>query len=412
MRMVETEKNRNVFILFAATVCFYAYGSAGVSWLWSIPVSIRYLLMLVVSIFYITSSKPQISPKSFVLILLFICYCFVILVTNNTNFFYGLLSTVAFITCTIAVVTLPLEKKRTLFKYLNNCMVFILTISIPAWLLYINGFPLPHGSQFNHENGFHILTNYFFFLLNGNGDDIILSFDKFCSIFLEPGQLATPCAFLFFANGGKLLRYDNILYLLAIAMSFSLIAYGLIIGGLLWNSLFVNKKHRLLTLIIFVSALTTLTVSLVKAEDSDNPLYTLIIARLAFDDEKGIVGNNRTTDAFDYTYDKMMKSNSKWFGISDRIGEDSDLATNCSGYKKTILFHGIVGLSLLFLFVFAVYKYNVCSSTTIYFIIAILAHIVRDLLGSPLWLYIILLGMYVLKDNSKNIKLSKLNQKK
>lgn len=406
------KNNRFIFVLFAATVCFYAYGSAGVSWLWSIPVSIKYLVMLVMSIFYLKFSKPKISPKSVVLILLFLCYCLEILVTSNTNFFYGLLSAVTFFSCTMAVVALPLDKKRTLLKYLNNCMVFILTISIPAWLLYIYGFPLPHGSQFNHENGFHILTNYYFFLLNGNGDEIVLSFNKFCSIFLEPGQLATPCAFLFFANGGKLLRYDNILYLIAIAMSFSLIAYGLIIGGLLWNSLFVNQRHRLLTLIILVSVLTTLTISLVNAEDSDNPLYALVIARLAFDDEKGIVGNNRTTGAFDYTYDQMMKSNDKWLGISERIGEDSDLATNCSGYKKTILFHGIVGLSLLFLLVFAAYRFNACSSTTIYFIIAILAHIVRDLLGSPLWLFIILLGMYVLKDNSIKIEMSKLKQSK
>lgn len=410
MRTITSDKNNKVFVLFAATVCFYAYGSAGVSWLWGIPVSIRYLLTLVVSVFFGAVTKPMINRKYFILILLLLLYSFVIMVTNNSNFFYDLLSAITFITCSSAVITLPLDKKRTLLKYINNCMVFILTISIPAWLLYIKGFPLPHGNQFNHENGFHILTNFYFFLLNGNGNEIVLSFDKFCSIFLEPGQLATPCAFLFFANGGKLLRYDNILYLIAIALSFSLIAYGLIIGGLLWNSLFVNKKHRLLTLILLVSALTTLTISLVKAEDSDNPLYALIIARLAFDDEKGIVGNNRTTDAFDYTYDKMMKSGDKWFGISDRIGEDSDLATNCSGYKKTILFHGVVGLSLLFLFVFAVYRFNVCSSTTIFFIIAILAHIVRDLLGSPLWLFIILLGMYVLKDNSRNIELSKIKQ--
>ena len=220
MRTITSDKNSVVFVLFAATVCLYAYGSAGVSWLWGIPVSIRYLLTLVVSVTFLVATKPKISSKSFILILLFFLYVFEILVTNNTSFIYGLLSAVTFLFCSIAVITLPVEKKKTLLKYLNNCMALILTISIPAWLLYVLGFPLQHGSQFNHENGFHILTNYYFFLLNGNGNEIVLSFDKFCSIFLEPGQLATPCAFLFFANGGKLLRYDNMLYLIAIAMSF------------------------------------------------------------------------------------------------------------------------------------------------------------------------------------------------
>ncbi len=98
----------------------------------------------------------------------------------STNFTVDIIRYLTYGVCGVFCVA-GLFKARLIayfyFGYMFNSFNFntsMVTLSI--------GFSLPHGSTDLYENGFHILTNYYFFLLNGYpGEQLIPRFTKYVS---------------------------------------------------------------------------------------------------------------------------------------------------------------------------------------------------------------------------------------
>ena len=129
--------------------------------------------------------------------------------------------------------------------------------------------------------------------------------------------------------------------IIAIIMSFSLIAYGLILVSLVVNRM-GSSRFRVPAIILTLSLIVGLGYYFTSHEE--NAVYALIVSRLQYDEENTISGYNRTGDYFDSRYDNLMRSKDKYFGIHD---QSLDWTTNASGYKKFIVKNGIVGFAIV-----------------------------------------------------------------
>ena len=158
-------------------------------------------------------------------------------------------------------------------------------------------------------------------------------------------------------------------------------------------------KAKLLVIAICVIGFTSF-VSLQETEDSDNPFYSLIVARLAFDEEKGIVGNNRTHTYFDARYDELMQTSNVWMGLNNVEPNLLDWASNTSGYKKYILYFGLIGLFLTSWFIYLMFRYNSTYESFSYVMIVVLAFLPRNLIMTPTWLIPVVLGIFLLGHKS------------
>ena len=301
--------------------------------------------------------------------------------------------------CSCSIILLTPDKKKRLLSIFTTGTAIIIAISLPAWILYLLGCSLPHGTTFEHPDGFHILTNYYFFLLNGYPGDTLIP--RFASMFLEPGQLATPCVFLIFANGCNFRNIKVILLLLAVIFSFSLAGYGMLVGGLLLSSFFNSNKYRIFKGFLLLSFFATVTIASIRFFDETSLLNKFIISRLEYDEDKGIVGNNRTTYIFDYKFEQMMSSHAKYFGIAKDIDQNSNWTSNTSGIKKYIVYYGLIGLFFLFIFCILLLAKNWSISSAIFFIVVIVGFIPRSMLLSPYWLFICLTAIPVLAWQNK-----------
>ena len=384
------------FKVYGIVIFLFMCTTMNLSFTWEISIlgmSIVGLLMALLFFFFYPTKflYTKSNCRLCVMYIIFLGY----LLFVSTNFTVDIIRYLTYGVCGCSVILLPDYLKARLLRIFTLGTCLILLISIPAWLLYLLGFSLPHGSTDLYENGFHILTNYYFFLLNGYpGEQLI---PRFTSMFLEPGQLATPCVFLIFANDANFRKKEVILLFIAVILSFSLIGYGLLLGGLFLKSL-MSQKYRVLKILSFLIVVASLFLYINSSRNKDeNAFYALIISRLEYDEEKGIAGNNRTTMFFDNQYSKMFESGDQYLGIADKIDPNFDWTNNPSGWKKFVVKYGLVGLILFSFFCLILLFKDWSLQGFIYFIVMIVAFIPRSMLPSPYWLYVSIVAFPLLK---------------
>lgn len=392
-----TTKKRDVFMyIYVCCMCLYIYSTANVLWFERLPVSVCCMLAILVSSVKIIKMLHHMTYSQFLLCMCFAIYFFFSFFIWNwgENFFY--LSTTALFLFVCSIILLTIEEKKMLLKVVSNVLRLLLLISIFGWILFLVGFDLPHSDIIYHPNGFHQYYDYYFFRLGAKSDDVYdMILPRFSGIFLEPGQLGTPCAFLFFLNGSRFNK-KNIVYIIAIFLSFSLAAFGLFFWCII-SRMIITSKHLFLYfslgLILFCGTAYYFT----QFESEDNPLNMFLFSRLEYDDEKIIAGNNRTSSFFDRKFDKFMDSSDCYLGIRSNLKEGNDWTYNCSGYKKALVHYGIIGFIAFMLFVFLLFIFHRSRESFLFFILIITAHFIRNLLNTPLWLSIAIIGFYIMQ---------------
>ncbi len=385
--------------LYVYSLCLLAYTAADISWLFVIPRPILYILVSVLAIINAIRKGIYVSPKKFIWILVWFVFNLIIIIVSTGSLIFSLFRLVYFLIMT-SVILMSLDEMKYLLKVLTNCFVFILVVSIPPWILYLIGVPLPHTGP-HYPNDFHIYYDYFFFTVDAKVNTSV--YNRFSSVFLEPGQMATPCIFLFHLNTkeGRLFRFKNIVMLVGILMSYSLVAYGLLIVSLVVNQTQRNR-NRVFYVILTISILAGLSIYFINNEE--NAVNRFIISRLEYNEEEGnISGYNRTNEYFDYRYDQMMKTSSKYFGMHE---ENLSWTTNTSGYKKFIVHNGIVGFAIVLFMMLILLLDNQKRSALVYCILVIVAFLVRDMLTTPLWMTCAIIGMYLMGEDTEKVKYS------
>ena len=374
---------------------------ANILWFERLPKSLVYVITFLVLICKLYKDRKRICHQHFVLCSIFFLYCLMaVLIWENSsksNLFFTFLWGTDLFLFAASLFLLNAEEKELLLTAISKCLMLIIAVSVPAWLLFVVGYDLPHSDVIFHENGFHQYYDYYFFRLSAKSGDVFnMILPRFSSFFLEPGQLATPCVFVFFLNGARFC-WKNFPFILAILLSFSLISYVLLAVSLIVRRVLVNRKSILLQLFLAIVMIGGTYVYFTQFVDEENPVNKFIFSRLEYDKEKGISGNNRTSDYFERKYEKFYDSSDMYLGMSDKL-EKSDWTYNCSGYKKFIVRHGIIGFMLFVLFVVLIFVYNRSLASFFYLMILLMAFFVRDLLQAPLWLSLALLGLSLLGD--------------
>ena len=382
--------------IYCGCMCIYIYAVADVLWFDRLHLSVICLLTIIVSVVKIIRSKDSITSQQFLLCCCFFFFFFLSFFFWNFGKHLFFLTVPTSFLFTISVILLPIDEKKLLLSAISKCMVCIIIISLPAWLLFLAGFDLPHSDIIYHPNGFHEYYDYRFFRYDARNDDVIdLILPRFQSMFLEPGQFATPCVFLFFLNGAKFNR-KNLLFIIGIILSFSLVGLVLFFGCIIARKILIKEKHLFLKLLLIAVFLGGAAFYFTQYVEQNNPANKYVFSRLEYDEDEGIAGNNRTSAYFDKKYQKFLQSPDRYFGIKQQLKEGYDWTYNCSGYKKFIVNQGLIGFGVFMFFVFLLFYFNRSKPNLFFLVIVVTAFFVRDLLQSPLWLSIAIVGFYIL----------------
>ena len=405
MRDLSRGTTKSLFFVYALLVYTWMCVSNQTLYTNFIPTAFLVLLSLVsllVFVFFASRNKIR-GTQAYIIILISIVY-FLLLVKNPNVNIYRLIFTIGAISNLSALFFISVWDRLKLLEIISNLFVICLFFSICGWVMNLAGHPLPVLAYVDFNDDVHFLNNCI--LYYDNADFTFLP--RFRGFFIEPGQLATPCVFLFFARGGKFKDWRNIILLIAIVLSFSLAGYIALLIGVFLKSIFVSKKFRIVKLLLFTLIVGGAAFFTIQIADEDNPLYSLIIQRLEFDDEKGIAGNNRTDDVFEYHFSQYVKSSKILFGIGDELpAGDANWGNHASGIKKFFLNYGLIGVLCMLLLTLRLLKQNYCKEAIVFFIVLWVAYVVRDLLQSQFWLIIAILGFCNIKLMDWNSGLEK-----
>ncbi len=296
-------------------------------------------------------------------------YMLVINETNINGYIVNVFHTAIF----YSIFRLKTEKMEALMTFLCKVMGGLLLVSIPAFFLYLVGFPFV-GVDAVYGDDLYSYTNYFLFMI----DDRTLwaFFPRFSSVFLEPGHLGTAATLLLSTQFGKWKKWYNIVLLVALLLTFSLAAYVIYVV-VIFLKLWVQRKQFIGKLIMMVAFISTIVVGSFFYNNGENLLHDLILIRLEVEDGE-MAGNNRVTEDFDTDFEKLCESSAVIFGKKRENPEFGN-----SGYKVFIYENGIVGTVLMLIFYIAsLGKIRDRRATASAFILALLGFIVR---GYPLW---------------------------
>lgn len=307
---------------------------------------------------------------SFSLICLFIWDWFI------GNYFNGLIGFIPIMLLFLTKHNVILESFRKITKWYS----YIISISIILYIITnltvispISVISVERYSDFN---------NYLFYLQNLN--KINLDFIRFNGPFVEPGHLAMASCFMLIANGLKFNKYLLPIYL-SVVLSFSLAGYVVLCISLILFRL--NSIRALFRLLIGIILVTTVVLSL----DEDNPFNNLIIARLEYDQTKGIEGNNRFHGETDKIFNEMIKSQKILMGVGEEEFKNylQRGIIDGAGYKIYFLEKGIIGfIILLSIYIFILLSSKNHSYMTRYLIIIIIAFLQRSYMSSFSWIYL------------------------
>lgn len=235
---------------------------------------------------------------------------------------------------------------QRLGDYLTTLTAGILAVSIPLYLMYLAGYPLPHY-HVAPADMYYSYENYYLFLVDDRFFSQIIP--RFHSVFLEPSHLGMTCITLLYCQIGKWNTWRCRVLFLALLMSFSLAAY-LCLVALLFSSAWVKGKAILGKIVLMITLCSTIVVGSVFYNRGDNLVNNLIVQRLSPDSETSEVGgeDTRSTGVFKKEFDKMI-DNGEWIfgkGMDDfqRFGFGN------SGYRVFIYCYGAI--SILFVVVF------------------------------------------------------------
>jgi hypothetical protein len=250
---------------------------------------------------------------------------------------------------------MPDEEKKKIVTLTTAIYAWIVGISIIFYILIILcGFQFPY-SIIRHPSTIADYPDFrnYIFLLNSDDDRV---FYRFRSIFTEPGHLGMISSLLLYINKYDLKKKSGFIIFVSVLLSFSLAAYVLLIMGYFIYVFFSRKKlYAKLIKLMFIITLLGGCGFYIYTQYSDSLISQLIIRRLEYDEDKGIVGNNRNSKFFDFYYENTFVQTPSNYILG--VGEErfiKNLSGKTSSYKAFIVQYGLIGISLLFIFYLSV----------------------------------------------------------
>lgn len=375
--MLENSKSLNViFFLYAASVIYLMLCSMHIHFSWGYDIFTKYAINWGVGIIgwiYLQMQYKKNINSSLILVFIF----FYLSSAWNPG---GIAQILNLPVALLTILFLSNNDKKRLLCLWTNTYSLILCVSVIAYFLTWFDFLTPSGVLSFGNGNFYIYQNYHWLCVRG---PYVLRFN---SIFLEPGHTAMIGAFTIFANHYNIRKKSVLCILICSLLTLSLAGYVLIIAGfIIYKFLTSALKKAFCHILIYSVAITAIYFISKSYENGNNYVNVYIIERLEYDEEKGIVGNNRYLGDTDKTFEKIASTSKIITGLSfyEYAKALHDETISGAGIKLYLLQKGIVGT----IFVFLVY-YLICRKSVnrhfMYsmFILYILAFLQR---AYPLW---------------------------
>ena len=241
-------------------------------------------------------------------------------------------------------ITCMSDKEKILLKERAIVMFSILlTFSIIWYCLFLLSIPLPN--TITEDPAYGAFRNYYLFVVNTNVEH--WSYFRFSSIFKEPGYVGMISALFLYIERYNYKRWRAWVLTIALFLSLSLAAYVLFFLGWIINFIAERKSLKIIIAAFLTAIVVFVVVDRAIEYDKGTGLLThVILERLAYDEEKGIAGNNRNNYEFDEWYDNYKTEATYLVGIS-LAGYQKLFPIGNSSYKVFIAQYGIIGLLLL-----------------------------------------------------------------
>lgn len=257
----------------------------------------------------------------------------------------------------LVVVLLHREYLEDLFYTFQNVLGIILGLGVFFWILHLIGYDFLPSQDIafgTTEDGMgHIIEQYYFenhylYLVDKTWFirlfSDIPSFVRFQSIFLEPGYLAILMMFLLFINRFDLKDHRNKVYLVTLILTLSLAGFIMTILAFIAHKMQFSRK-RIVFLVSIGLSLFVAYSFISEYNGGENVINEAIISRLEVDEEKGIAGNNRTSEAMDEQYISFLSSPDVVFGL-----RNSKMLEFGVGYKAYLIKNGLIGMVMFVVF--------------------------------------------------------------
>lgn len=384
--------------LYACTLFFMMCSLYNMSFTWMFPRPIVCAASCLVSLFFflVNSRYFALNKKEKIMVAL-LCMWHFFLVFASPNVLGAFIFQTIYAIVAVILISSPICMKKYMFNLISLFTTIILTISLAGWILYLLGYPLRSYFVTEFDDNYHVLENYYFFLVNVNSQ---FDIPRFCSMFLEPGQMASPVLLLLMSNlilNGR--KFDIAIQSASIFFSFSLA--GWVIGIIAFLAYFIikHKSQKWLILGFFMAFVATCTIAINRLSE-DSAITRLIIDRLVYNEETGIEGNNRTDTSFDSQFEKYISSEKALWGISEELRTKSDWTEGNSGFKLIIVHYGFIGFAILLALLLVIcLSYKSTYGLIVFFSFFVLGGI-RNFWGNLFWLYIILYALPVIKHET------------
>lgn len=299
------------------------------------------------------------------------------------------------ISLALVLINLKNQWRAEIFDKISNWFAIVLSVSIIVWLIHLF-YPLPHTTIIEESawGTSRPIYNYFFFREFGyveNG----LGFARFQSVFLEPGHLGTIVALFLFADHFDFLKKRNVIFLLAIIISFSASAYVLVGVGFL---LYRYSKKKSVQLIFGALLVGGIIWFFAGYNGGNNVINNLIFGKLTR--EEGAI-ESRVAFEVIQVFNNMWSSGDDLLFGKGVFGEDFLGA----GFFLFFVQQGIIGTILLILVYFNIY--NSCKSSygLLFFLLYIISFLQRTY---PYWDFFIItfiLGISYVRYDQRSEKI-------
>lgn len=296
-----------------------------------------------------------------------------------------------------SIVYSSIAIKKEMLRFMGLATSLILALSLVGWFLYLIGVDLPHTYDYNFDDGYHSYVYYYVFLVVDRVSDIL---PRFTGMFIEPRQMASVCVLLILSYKiGNLPKWSLLIIVISLILSFSLAGWIAIVLGFFCSAIVSASTKTIISLSILSVFLIGLYFYAQKEQKS--VLNTYIFSRLVPDEEKGIVGNNRTHNDFDIQYDMFVKSPDAMLGISKELSKGNNWTIGNAGHKVFIVHYGIMGFILMSIMLFAYYRSYMEAHSLIYLLTYYLLGCIRSFFVTPYWLILFILSIPLFAYNYK-----------
>lgn len=271
---------------------------------------------------------------------------------NMNNYIFNVINVFPF----MSFLFLTDTYKYRVFYVWRNVFLVIISISLVCYILVIAGVSVPYIMDFYGDtsgNDYYVARNYFILIqLSSKYTDSL--FERFQSIFLEPGYLACLLVMIFYIDKFKFKEHKgNIILFIAFLLTFSIAGYLLFVVFYMIRKM-KDSKYKILSIVGVSCLVSGVYLYGTLYNGGDNEVNRQVIERLQYDSERGTIeGYNRTTEAFDAYFDDFIFSSKVIMGDYQGYERLFKGGGPNVGIKYYIVVYGLLGLLAYCLFLYS-----------------------------------------------------------